>query len=92
LAEESRALPMPDWTAIGARVPDRDAARAAEELCREVSAWILYAHCLHSYLFAVLLGREDGMSHDEEALYVACLLHDVGLTPATTIPSGRSST
>jgi hypothetical protein len=86
LAEESRALPRPDWTAIGASVPDRDPARAAEELCREVSAWILYAHCLRSYLFAVLLGREDGMSHDEEALYVACLLHDVGLTPAYDDP------
>jgi hypothetical protein len=28
-----------------------------------------------------VLGIADGMRYDEEALYVGCVLHDIGLTP-----------
>ena len=78
----ARRLPRLDPAAIGVRVPDSEAAREAEELCRNSSQWFLYAHAMRSYLFAALLGRNDGMAYDEEALYVACVLHDLGLTPA----------
>lgn len=63
------------------RIPDSAAAQAAEELSREVSAPALYAHSVRSYAFAALLARHDGVRHDEELLYVACLLHDLGLSP-----------
>jgi hypothetical protein len=47
---------------------------------------MLYAHALRSYFFACLLGSADGLRFDEELLYVGCVLHDVGLTPAYDEP------
>jgi HD superfamily phosphodiesterase len=47
---------------------------------------MLYAHAVRSYLFAALLARHDRMSVDEEALYVGCVLHDIGLTPSYEDP------
>ena len=62
------------------RPPDTRSAREAEELCREVSSPCIEAHCHRTHLWAVVLGRHGGIEWDEEALYVACLLHDLGLT------------
>lgn len=70
----------------GVRIPDSRSTREAEELCREVSGWMLYAHSARSYLFAALLARRGRERVDEEALYVGCLLHDLGLTPAHRDP------
>ena len=39
-------------------------------------------HCLRTYVWGALLGRRDRLDWDDELLYVACLLHDLGLTPA----------
>ena len=64
----------------GYRPPDTPAARESEELCREVSGPTLEAHCHRTHLWGVLLGSHEGLEWDEEALYVACLLHDLGLT------------
>ncbi len=47
---------------------------------------MLYAHALRSYFFAWLLGKGDGLRFDEELLYVGCVLHDIGLTPAYDDP------
>jgi hypothetical protein len=63
------------------RTPDSSAARAAEAHCREVSPPYLVNHCLRAWLWARLLGAEWRLRPDEELLYVACLLHDLGLTP-----------
>ena len=63
----------------GVRIPDSRAAIDAEGLCRDVCSPVLYAHALRSYFLAALLAKLDGMSYDEEMLYVACVLHDVGL-------------
>jgi HD domain len=62
-------------------IPDSAAAREAERLAREESSPMLYGHAARSYLYAALLGDRDGMRYDAELLYVACLLHDLGLTP-----------
>jgi hypothetical protein len=64
------------------REPDSDLSRAALELCRDVSSDALTGHCLRSWLFSTLFASRDGVEYDEEILYVACLLHDLGLTPA----------
>jgi hypothetical protein len=64
----------------GVRVPDSKTAAEAEDLCRESSSAVIYAHALRSYFFAALLGQRDGIGFDEELLYVACVLHDIGLT------------
>jgi hypothetical protein len=62
------------------RPPDTPVAREAEKLCREVSSVCIEAHCHRTHLWGVVLGRHGGIEWDEEALYVASLLHDLGLT------------
>jgi hypothetical protein len=64
----------------GVRPPDTAAARDAEALCEEASAPFLVAHCHRSYLWGRILGAHDSVSWDDELLYVAALLHDLGLT------------
>jgi hypothetical protein len=64
--------------------PDSALARAAEERTRELSSPWLYAHCLRTWAFATMFARRDRVEHDEELLYLACVLHDLGLTPTHT--------
>jgi HD domain len=64
------------------RPPDSRLARQAEELCRELSTPSLANHCLRVYLWAALLGSRDRLRYDAELLFVAALLHDLGLTDA----------
>jgi predicted HD phosphohydrolase len=59
--------------------PDSRAARKAEELMRAVAPPFLTNHSFRSHFFAVALADRDGVSFDPELLYVAALLHDVGL-------------
>jgi len=65
---------------IGALTPpDTPLAIAAEALCREASAPWLYDHSLRAWYWGRLL--DDGRApFDEEAVWVAFLLHDLGLT------------
>jgi HD superfamily phosphodiesterase len=70
----------------GVRLPESASAQAAERLCRAASQRVLYAHAMRSYLFAALLARHDGMRVDQEALFVGCVLHDIGLTSAYEHP------
>jgi hypothetical protein len=74
--------PVPGRPAVvaGIRLPDTSAAVAAERLCHDASTTVLYAHAARSYLFAILLAKHDGGKLDQEALYVGCVLHDLGLT------------
>ena len=69
----SLALPDP---------PDSGLARLAEERVRELSSPALYGHCLRTWLFAALFAQRDAVRHDQELLYLACVLHDLGLTDA----------
>jgi HD superfamily phosphodiesterase len=71
----------------GIRPPDSKAAQAAERLCREASSWLLYAHSVRSYVYASLLASSDGRQVNDEALYVGCILHDIGLTPRYEQPT-----
>jgi len=64
------------------REPDSELCRSALELCLEASSEALTAHCLRTWLFSTLFAARDRLAYDEEVLYVACLLHDLGLTPA----------
>jgi HD domain len=63
------------------RPPDSEDAREAEALCRELSSLSLLNHCLRVYAWGALLGQRDGLAWDPELLYVAVMLHDLGLTP-----------
>ncbi len=62
------------------RPPDSRSAQDAEELCRELSSESLLNHCLRTYLWGALLGQRDRLSWDQELLYVAAMLHDLGFT------------
>ena len=61
--------------------PDTRAAHEAEAYLREVSTLPMVNHCLRTYYFSAILYQVSGVkqSIDREALYVAALLHDVGL-------------
>ena len=63
------------------RLPDTRAAREAEAVAEELPPW-LFHHSHRSYLWAVALGRHDGVRFEEEELYIGSLLHDAGLPTA----------
>ncbi len=44
-----------------------------------------YTHCRRVYALADELARLEGLSHDPESLYIAALLHDIGLYKAYTL-------
>jgi hypothetical protein len=62
--------------------PDSALARLADERVRELSTPELYAHCMRTWAFATMFAARDRVRHDEELLYLACVLHDLGLTRA----------
>jgi hypothetical protein len=61
-------------------VPDSPIAVASRDLAREVSSLPLYNHCERTYAFGAVLGDQEGFEFDPELLYVASILHDLGLT------------
>ena len=62
------------------REPETDAARAAAALCLDVSSNPVANHCFRTYLWSRILALRDDVEPDDELLYVACVLHDLGLT------------
>lgn len=65
-----RAAPVP---------PDSRLCRSALEEATEVLTPALLAHSLRCWEFGTALAVSDGLAPDPEALYLACVLHDVGL-------------
>ncbi|MGD0209523.1 MAG: HD domain-containing protein [Desulfomonilia bacterium] len=65
--------------------PDTRAARDAENYLREVSSGPMINHSLRTYYFSGIMYSLSGvrLSIDREALYVAAVLHDVGLFQAS---------
>jgi HD superfamily phosphodiesterase len=64
-------------------LPDDTApVRGAREAALRYSSPSLFNHCARSYLWAASLGRSEGLEFDAELLYVAALLHDLGLVEA----------
>jgi len=74
---ESGALPS---VVAGVRLVDSEVARQATELSRTLSPPYLFNHAVRTFLFGSLVGRASGRKFDEEVLYLACILHDLGLT------------
>jgi hypothetical protein len=62
------------------RAPETATARAAAELCAQASSEAIANHAFRTYLWARLLALRDGVGYDDELLYVASVLHDLGLT------------
>ncbi|HTV23837.1 MAG TPA: HD domain-containing protein [Polyangiaceae bacterium] len=64
----------------GVSPPDTDLCAATTEYVERVAPPFLLHHVLRSYVYAHWIGRDRGLSYDAEALYVATVLHDLGLT------------
>jgi hypothetical protein len=73
LLGEHASLTLPD-------PPDSALAREADERVRELSSPVLYGHCARTWAFATLFAQRDRVAHDPELLYLACMLHELGLT------------
>ena len=73
------ALPK---TIAGIRIPDSSVAAAAADLVRTVSTPTLYNHCVRTYLFAALSFKKSATKFDEELVFLASILHDLGLVDA----------
>jgi hypothetical protein len=71
--------PLPTAVA-GVRLVDSKIAKIATELTRTSSPAYLFNHAVRTFLFGSLVGRARRQSFDEEVLYLACILHDLGLT------------
>ncbi|MFI5782998.1 HD domain-containing protein [Nocardia sp. NPDC051570] len=60
-------------------LPDTDAARGALLVATEYCSPALLNHSVRSYVWAVALARAERIEFDAELLYVAAVLHDIGL-------------
>jgi HD superfamily phosphodiesterase len=60
-------------------VPDTPACRRSYELAAEYHSPSLLNHSVRAYLFAAAYAGERGIAFDAELLYVAAMLHDLGL-------------
>lgn len=64
------------------RIPDSPVAQRATAHAKALSEPWLYNHCVRTYLWGAMLAQSDRIPFDEELLYVASILHDLGLTDA----------
>lgn len=60
-------------------IPDSALARKAVELVAETSPGFLLNHGLRAYAFGAALGRRDRLNFDRELLFLAAVMHDLGL-------------
>ncbi|MCW2549100.1 MAG: hypothetical protein JWN96_3560 [Mycobacterium sp.] len=66
-------------SAAGVTVPDTKLARAATDLVRDCTTDLIYHHSRRVFWFGSLQGRNRGLSHDPELLYIGAMFHDLGL-------------
>lgn len=62
-------------------VPDSRIAREATALVERIASPLIVNHSLRTYLFGAAVGRHLGWRPDHELLYLASVLHDLGLVP-----------
>ena len=61
-------------------LPDSSAALSASAHAQALCKPWLFQHCLRTYAWAALLAQTDRIRFDRELLFVACALHDLGLS------------
>ncbi len=69
-------------TVPGIAIPDTPLAQEATSLARSSEPPEIFNHSLRTFYFAELIAKAKNVSHDVEAVYVAAILHDTGLTAA----------
>jgi hypothetical protein len=65
----------------GLVAPDSSLAQAACELVKGLHPPVLLNHVHRAWWFADLIGKKRNLRYDRELVYIAALLHDLGLTP-----------
>jgi hypothetical protein len=72
-------MTLQDWS-----LPDNDLCSAALDLMRDASPTVIANHNIRSYLFARELaaarGLRSNVDYDDELVFLACILHDLGVT------------
>jgi hypothetical protein len=84
LHQLSRAdvIPTERIDLLSLRMPDTQGAREAMQWCEQVTSSSLFNHALRTYVWGALLAQQDRIRYESELLFMAALLHDVGLTAA----------
>ncbi|GAA0464947.1 HD domain-containing protein [Parasphingorhabdus litoris] len=60
-------------------IPDSSIALQTDELVRDMSSSPLHSHCVRTYIWGYLLGKQAELKFDPEIFYIASILHDLGL-------------
>ena len=68
------------------RTPDTKVAQRAAAVCERLSEPWLVNHAYRAYFWGAYLAKASGITYDEELLFVACILHDLGLTETCKPP------
>lgn len=63
----------------GIPIPDSQLASEATSLAKSAEPVEIFNHSLRTYLFAELIAKAKNVSHDQELVYVASILHDTGM-------------
>ena len=69
----------------GISAPDSDLARKAAALAKNAHTPTLVHHVHRTYWFAEFLAKKREMTFDREVVYIASVLHDLGLTDRSTL-------
>ncbi len=67
-------------SSLSARVPDTHLASAATDLLVASSTVVMVNHCFRTYHFGLALADRGSFAPDRELLFIAAMLHDLGLT------------
>jgi hypothetical protein len=84
----AKTLLLPPSVA-GVRIPDSVLAKTAAQLAWSVSPEYLFNHCVRTFLFASLIYAKAGTRCDEELVFIASVLHDLGLVPEFMSPDEK---
>ena len=76
-------------TVAGVRVPAGGLARKAVALAQRAYPEPLFNHVMRTYVFGSLLFDRRRISYDRELVFVAAVLHDLGLVDAFRTPTER---
>lgn len=78
----SASAAVPIRTVAGIAVPDTALAKDALALSMAHEAPEVFNHSLRTFFFAELIARHDKLEHDAELVFIASILHDLGLSDA----------
>jgi len=62
------------------RVPDTLLVKQTQSIVSDRYTPVMYAHCQRTWQFAWVAAQALDIQFDDEAFYIACLMHDLGLT------------